>query len=124
MVHNMRNDYRGGRRVLHCVVDAGLHDRVRAAAVADGVSITLFVSRVLGEVTGYGVGVESGDFGVFGAAGSVHGQNSTGVGGGSVVVCSSGRGVDWDSVLARGEKQSVAAVEVDPIEEYWRRGGW
>ena len=117
MVHNMRNDYRVGRRVLHCVVDEWLHDRVCAAALVDGVSITAFVSRVLEEVTCGGVGVGSGDPVVFGAKSGVVGSHSAGGSGSGPVGGVVGRTVDWDSILAAGSKPVLQPAVLDPIED-------
>jgi ABC-type transporter Mla maintaining outer membrane lipid asymmetry permease subunit MlaE len=117
MVHNMRNDYRVGRKVLHCVVDEWLHDRVCAAALVDGVSITAFVSRVLEEVTCGGVGVGSGDSVVFGAKSGVVGSHSAGGSGSGPVGGVVGRTVDWDSILVAGSKPVLQPAVLDPIED-------
>ena len=115
MLHNMRNDYRVGRKVLHVVVEVELHDRVRALAVAGGVSITAFVSQILEEVTCGGVGVGSGDSVLSGAKGSVNGAHGAAGGGGSVVGGVVGRGVDWDRILT---KPVVEVVVEQPVDEW------
>ena len=112
----MRNDYRSDQKVLHCVVEAGLHGRVKALAAADGVSITEFITRVLESVTDDAVGVGPGHRVVPRTAGSVHGTYGAGSGGGFTVGGVTGRGVDWDSVLATGKKPVVERV-LDPIED-------
>ena len=112
LFHNMRNDYRSGRKVLHCVVEVELHDRVRALAVAGGVSITAFVSQILEEVTCGGVGVRSGDPVVFGAKSGVVGSHSAGGSGSGPVGSVVGRTVDWDSILAAGNKPAKEPVVV------------
>ena len=71
----MRNDYRGGRKVLHVVVEVELHDRVKRLAAADGCSITEFVTKVLEKGTGNDVGVGSADSVLSGAAGGVDLKN-------------------------------------------------
>lgn len=117
MVVGVRNDYRVDRKVLHCVVEVGLHDRVRAAAAASGVSITAFVVDVLEGSLGDGVGVGSSDCVVFGAEGGVHGSHGAGDSGGVVVGGFVGRGVDWDSVLAAGIKPVVEPVVL--VKDEW-----
>ena len=117
LLHNMRNDYRSGRKVLHVVVEVELHDRVKALAAWNGCSITEFVTKVLEKGTGNDVGVGSADSVLSGAKGGVVGSHCAGDSGGSVVGGPVGRGVDWDSILVAGKKPVVAARLVDPIEE-------
>jgi hypothetical protein len=113
----MRNDYRSGRKVLHCVVEVELHDRVRALAAANGVSITAFVSQILEEVTCGGVGVGSADPVVFGAKSGVVGSHSAGGSGSGPVSGVVGRTVDWDSILAAGNKPAKEPVVV-PADDW------
>jgi len=114
LLHNMRNDYRSGRKVLHVVVEVELHDRVKALAAAAGCSITEFVTKVLEKGTGNDADIGSGDSFWVRAAGGVHGPHSAG-GGGSVAVGGVvGRGVDWDSILIKPVKESV----VEPVDEW------
>ena len=113
MLHNMRNDYRVGRKVLHVVVEVELHDRVRLLAGAAGCSITEFVTRVLEKGTGDDAGVGSGDSFWARAAGGVYGSHGAGDSGGSVVGGVVGRGVDWDSILIKPTKESVVEQPVD-----------
>ena len=103
--------------MLHCVVEVELHDRVRALAVAGGVSITAFVSQILEEVTCGGVGVGSGDPVVFGAQSGVVGSHSAGGSGSGPVGGVVGRTVDWDSILAAGSKPVSQPAVLDPIED-------
>ena len=118
MLHNMRNDYRSGRKVLHVVVEVELHDRVKALAAAAGCSITEFVTKVLEKGTNHDAGVgSSGDSFWARAAGGVHGSHGAGDSGSASVGGPVGRGVDWDSILVAGKKPVVAARLVDPIEE-------
>jgi hypothetical protein len=113
----MRNDYRSGRKVLHVVVEVGLHDRVKALAAADRCSITEFVTRVLEEGTGYDANVESsGDCFLSGAAGGVDGFHGGGDSGEATVGGVVGRGVDWDSILAAGKKPVVEPSVVSADE--------
>ena len=113
MLHNMRNDYRGGRKVLHVVVEVELHDRVRDLAAWNGCSITEFVTKVLEKGTGDDAGVGSGDSVLSGAKGGVNGAHGAAGGGGSVVGGVVGRGVDWDSILIKPAKESVVEQPVD-----------
>ena len=117
LLHNMRNDYRSGRKVLHVVVEVELHDRVKALAVAAGCSITEFVTKVLEKGTGNDADVRPTDSVSSGAKSSVNGSHSARGGGGSVVGGVVGRGVDWDSLLLKSKPTVVAARLVDPIEE-------
>jgi len=114
----MRNDYRGGKKVLHLVVEGDLHLAVKLAAAAAGVSITEFVTRILdkevshgdaGTGSGHRVGVE--------ASGSPYGAHGGGGGAGHSQSGVAGRGVDWDAMLAVGRAAKVVSVRVDPIEE-------
>jgi hypothetical protein len=113
----MRNDYRSDQKVLHCVVEAGLHGRVKALAAADGVSITEFVTRVLESVTDDAVGVGSGHRVVPRTAGSVHGTYGAGGGGGVTVGGAVGRGVDWGVLLSKPASPVVVERVLDPIED-------
>ena len=128
----MRNDYRDGKKVLHLVVEVGLHTAVKCAAADRGMSITQFVSDVLEREVG------DGDFGVGPGSGARASQGGFGAG------ADSGRGgvadpvepsvgrVDWDRILAEGIKKKAAApwtvveavadsmenpYRLDPIEE-------
>ena len=114
LLHNMRNDYRSGRKVLHVVVEVELHDRVKALAAAAGCSITEFVTKVLEKGTDYVADVGSGDSFWVRAAGGVHGPHGAGGGGGVAVGGVVGRGVDWDSILIKPVKESV----VEPVDEW------
>ena len=114
----MRNDYRVGRKVLHCVVEGWLHDRVRAAALADGLSITAFVVKVLEGSVDDGVGLGPADCVLSGAAGGVRGANGAGGGGGVAVGGVVGRGVDWDSIFAAGTKPVVEQGVVVGADEW------
>ena len=115
MLHNMRNDYRVGRKVLHVVVEVELHDRVRVLAAWNGCSITEFVTKVLEKGTGNDVGVGSGDSVWVRAAGGVNGAHGAAGGGGSVVGGVVGRGVDWDRILT---KPVVEVVVEQPVDEW------
>ena len=114
MFHNMRNDYRGGRKVLHCVVEVELHDRVKRLAAADGCSITEFVTKVLEKGTGNDVGVGSADSVLSGAKGGVVGSHGAGDSGGFAVGGPVGRGVDWDRILTK----PVPVVESVVVDEW------
>ena len=114
MLHNMRNDYRSGRKVLHVVVEVELHDRVKALAAAAGCSITEFVTKVLEKGTGDDAGVGSGDSFWSRAAGGVYGSHGAGDSGGFAVGGPVGRGVDWDSILIKPVKESV----VETVDEW------
>jgi len=110
LLHNMRNDYRSNRKVLHVVVEVELHDRVKALAAAAGCSITEFVTKVLEKGTCDDVNVGSGDSFWVRAAGGVHGPHSAGSGGSVAVGGVVGRGVDWDSILIKPVKESVVVA--------------
>jgi hypothetical protein len=118
MLHNMKNDYRGKKKVLHVVVEADLHLAVRLTAAAAGVSITEFVTSILDREVGYGVvGVGSGDSEGSGASGGFHGPHSVRDSGDDSQSGASGRGVDWDAMLAVGRAAKVVSGRKDPIEE-------
>ena len=110
----MRNDYRGGRKVLHCVVEVELHDRVKRLAAADGCSITEFVTKVLEKGTGNDVGVGSADSVLSGAKGGVVGSHGAGDSGSASVGGPVGRGVDWDRILTK----PVPVVESAVVDEW------
>ena len=114
MLHNMRNDYRGGRKVLHVVVEVELHDRVRLLAGVAGCSITEFVTRCLEMGTGNDVGVGSADSVLSGAKGSVVGAHGAGDSGCFAVGGPVGRGVDWDRILTK----PVPVVESVVVDEW------
>ena len=115
MLHNMRNDYRSGRKVLHVVVEVELHDRVKALAAAAGCSITEFVTRVLEKGTSHDAGVgSSGDSFWVRAAGGVHGPHGAGDSGGASVGGAVGRGVDWDRILTKPVVEPV----VETVDEW------
>lgn len=116
LLHNMRNDYRNGRKVLHVVVEVELHDRVKALAAAAGCSITEFVTKVLEKGTGNDAGVRSANSVLSGKAGGVHGPHSAGDSGSASVGGAVGRGVDWDSILVAGKKPVVESVSVSADE--------
>ena len=116
LLHNMRNDYRNGRKVLHVVVEVELHDRVKALAAAAGCSITEFVTKVLEKGTGNDAGVRSANSVLSGKAGGVHGPHSAGDSGSASVGGAVGRGVDWDSILVAGKKPVVETVSVSADE--------
>ena len=114
----MKNDYRGGKKVLHVVVEADLHLAVRLTAAAAGVSITEFVTSILDREVGYGVvGTGPRDREGSVASGGVVGAQRSGGGGGDSQSGASGRGVDWDAMLAVGRAAKVASARLDPIEE-------
>jgi len=117
LLHNMRNDYRSGRKVLHVVVEVELHDRVKVLAAAAGCSITEFVTRVLekGTCDDAGVGASGDSFWVR-AAGGVHGPHSARSSGSVTVGGPVGRGVDWDSILVAGKKPVVEPSVVSADE--------
>ena len=110
----MRNDYRGGRKVLHVVVEVELHDRVRLLAGVAGCSITEFVTRVLEKGTGDDAGVGSGDSFWARAAGGVYGSHGAGDSGSVTVGGPVGRGVDWDRILTK----PVPVVETVVVDEW------
>ena len=110
LLHNMRNDYRSGRKVLHVVVEVELHDRVRALAAAAGCSITEFVTKCLEKGTCDDADVRSGDSVLSGAKGSVNGAHSAAGSRSTVVGGPVGRGVDWDSILIKPVKESVVVA--------------
>ena len=110
----MRNDYRGGRKVLHVVVEVELHDRVRVLAAWNGCSITEFVTKVLEKGTGNDVGVGSGDSVWVRAAGGVNGAHGAAGGGSTVVGGVVGRGVDWDRILTK----PAPVVETVVVDEW------
>ena len=114
LLHNMRNDYRSGRKVLHVVVEVELHDRVRALAAAAGCSITEFVTKVLEKGTDHVADVRPADSVLSGAKGSVNGPHSAAGRGSAPVGGAVGRGVDWDSILTKPVKESV----VEPVDEW------
>lgn len=116
LLHNMRNDYRNGRKVLHVVVEVELHERVKALAAAAGCSITEFVTKVLEKGTGNDAGVRSANSVLSGKAGGVHGPHSAGDSGSASVGGAVGRGVDWDSILVAGKKPVVETVSVSADE--------
>lgn len=116
LLHNMRNDYRNGRKVLHVVVEVELHERVKALAAAAGCSITEFVTKVLEKGTGNDAGVRSANSVLSGKAGGVHGPHSAGDSGSASVGGAVGRGVDWDSILVAGKKPVVESVSVSADE--------
>ena len=114
----MKNDYRGGKKVLHVVVEEDLHLAVRLTAAAAGLSITEFVTRILDkEVSDGVVGVGPRDREGSYASGGVVGAQRSGGGGGDSQSGASGRGVDWDAMLAVGRAAKVASVRLDSIEE-------
>ncbi len=122
------NDYRVGRKQRNVVLDLWLDDRVRAMAVACGVSVNRFIVDVLErEVTSSGSG--DGSSGVAGGASAD--QRGFGFGGGrdgsGVVGVGVGDGVeprvspDWDGIMAAGRAAKavykVDTVVSDPLEE-------
>ena len=114
----MKNDYRGGKKVLHVVVEVDLHLAVRLSAAAVGVSITEFVTSILEREVGYGVtGTGPRDREGSVASGSVVGSQRAGGSGGDSQSGASGRGVDWDELLAVGRAAKGSAPVFDPIEE-------
>ena len=116
LLHNMRNDYRSNRKVLHVVVEVELHDRVKALAAAAGCSITEFVTKVLEKGTGNDADVRPTDSVSSGTQSSVNGSHSARGSGSSVVGGPVGRGVDWDSILATAAKPVVESVSVSADE--------
>jgi hypothetical protein len=116
LLHNMRNDYRSGRKVLHVVVEVELHDRVRALAGAAGCSITEFVTKCLEKGTDYVADVGPADSVMSGTKGSVNGTHSAAGSGSSPVGGVVGRGVDWDSILVAGKKPVVEPSVVSADE--------
>ena len=114
MLHNMRNDYRSGRKVLHVVVEVELHDRVRLLAGVAGCSITEFVTRVLEKGTSHDADVRSGDSFWVRAAGGVHGPHGAGDSGSASVGGAVGRGVDWDRILTKPVVEPV----VETVDEW------
>ena len=110
----MRNDYRGGRKVLHVVVEVELHDRVRLLAGVAGCSMTEFVTKVLEKGTSYDADVRSGESFWVRAAGGVHGPHGAGDSGSASVGGAVGRGVDWDRILTK----PVPVVEPVPVDEW------
>jgi hypothetical protein len=118
MLHNMKNDYRAGKKVLHLVVEGDLHVAVKSAAATAGVSITEFVTSVLEKEVGHGsVGVGSGDRVGFASSGSVDGAHGGRGSGSDTQSGASGRGVDWDSLLLAGKKAKASVGSIDPIQE-------
>lgn len=102
----MRNDYRAGRAVLHCVIGDELMAVVRGSAAARGVSITRLVSGILEDALMREPQPE---------------QAST-------PVPVTQKGPDWDSIMDRGRRarvgsdtvsETVGSVmsAVDPLED-------
>ena len=111
-----------GKKVLHLVVEEDLHLAVKLTAAAVGVSITEFVTSLLekevsrgdaGLGSGHRVGVE--------ASGSPYGAHGGGGGAGHSQSGASGRGVDWEALLLKGQAaKTYSGVDIstlDPIEE-------
>ena len=116
MLHNMRNDYRSGKKVLHLVVEESLHLSVKCVAADKGVSITEFVSSILEREVGHGdAGTGPVDSAWVGEEGSVVGSHGGGDRGGDSFAGGAGRGVDWDALLLAGKQSKFG--KVDPIEE-------
>ena len=131
----MKNAYRADRKVLHVVLDSGLHGAVKSSAVAAGLSITEFVTQVLEKEVGYGdAGTGSGNRDGAEATGRPNGAYGGGSGAGHSVPSAAGRGIaepaativerkqpDWDAILASGfAAKSVVRDTMsqrDPIEE-------
>ena len=118
MLHNMKNDYREGKKVLHLVVEESLHLSVKCVAADKGLSITEFVTSVLEREVGHGdAGTGPVDSARVGEAGGTVGSHGGGDRGGDSQPGASGRGVDWDSLLLAGKRAKLSVGSVDPIEE-------
>lgn len=123
-----RNDYRDGLKQRNLVYDRGLDDRVRAMAVACGVSVNQFIVGVLERevASGGSGGVVPGDAGDSQAGQRGSGAERGRVGSGAVGV---GAGdveqprvsPDWDAIMAVGRQAKVVypvdTMVVDPLEE-------
>lgn len=116
------NDYRSGRRQVSFVVDESLWAAVKGCAAVRGWSVTKLITELLEREVGHGdVGVGSGDHEGAGASGGANGAHSVRGGGGDSESGASGRGVDWDAMLAVGRAAKIySGVDIstlDPIEE-------
>lgn len=122
------NGYRVGRKQRNVVLDWLLDDKVRAMAVACGVSVNQFIVDLLErEVAGGGDGgVEPGVAGDSaadkrgsGAVGGRGGSGAVGVSAGDGGVTRVGP--DWEAILAAGRQSKpvykVDTVDTDPLEE-------
>lgn len=122
------NGYRVGRKQRNLVLDTPLDDRIRAMAVACGVSVNEFIVRVLEREVASG-GAGDGASGVAGA--STADQCGFGVqrgrDGSDFVGVGAGDGgqprvsPDWDAIMAVGRQAKVVypvdTMVVDPLEE-------
>lgn len=106
----MKNDYRSGKKVLHLVVEEGLHLAVKCVAADQGLSITEFVTSILEREVGYGdAGVGPADFARVGETGGVVGSLGGGDCGGDSQSGLVGR-VDWDSLMVQGAVAKASAA--------------
>lgn len=122
------NGYRVGRKQRNLVLDVPLDDRVKAMAVACGVSVNEFIVRVLerevasdgsgGVVPGVAGDSQAGQRG-FGAERGRVGSGAVGVGAGDVE--QPRVSPDWDAIMAVGRQAKVVypvdTMVVDPLEE-------
>ena len=110
------NDYRADRRQVSFVVDVSLWAAVKGVAAGRGWSVTRLVTELLEREVGYGdAGTGPRDREGFVASGGPVGAHGVRGSGGDTVSGASGRGVDWDSLLAAGRAAKFGRV--DPIEE-------